>query len=175
MVLFTALHYPYHPIHLSLMNLITIGAPSLVLALEPNKERVKGNFMVKIIANALPTGLAVFSTVFLFLFFTRDAGFTPMEYSTITVIITTVIMLVYQYKLCKPFNLIRRLLLGTMITIFIVELLFFKNFFTLADLDFGMMVLTLVFLAIGTFLWKLYNLLFEYLINNNKTFKKMVQ
>ncbi len=175
MVLFTALHYPYHPIHLSLMNLITIGAPSLVLALEPNKDRVKGNFMVKIIANALPTGLSVFSTVFLFLFLTRHSGFTTTESSTITVIITTVLMLIYQYKLCKPFNIIRRLLLGTMITIFVVEMLFFRDFFTLASLDLGMILLTGVFLTIGIILWKCYNLLFDYLINHNKGFKKLVQ
>ena len=157
------------------MNFITIGAPSLVLALEPNKERVRGNFMVKIIANALPTGLSVFSTVFLFLFLTRNSGFTPMEYSTITVIITTILMLIYQYKLCKPFNMIRRLLLGTMISIFIIEFLFFRNFFTLATLDFGMMLLAGVFVIIGIILWKCYNSLFDYLSNNNKTFKKLVQ
>ena len=175
MVLFTAFHYPYYPIHLSLMNLITIGAPSLVLALEPNKERVKGNFMVKIIANALPTGLAVFSTVFLFLVLTKNAGFSTTELSTITVVITTVIMLVYQYKLCKPFNTIRRLLLGTMITIFVVEMIFFRDFFNLASLDLGMWMLTFILVVIGTMLWRCYNLLFEYLSNHNKTFNKMVQ
>ena len=175
MVLFTALRYPYHPIHLSLMNFITIGAPSLILALEPNKERVRGNFLVKIIANALPTGLSVFSTVFIFLFLTRDSGLTPVESSTITVIITTILMLIYQYKLCKPFNLIRRLLLGTMISIFIVELLFFKNLFTLSNMDLGMYLLTGSLLIVGIILWKCYNKLFDYLVNHNKTFKKMIQ
>lgn len=175
MVLFTAFHYPYHPIHLSLMNLITIGAPSLILALEPNKDRIKGNFLVKIIANALPTGLAVFSTVFIFLILTKDAGLTPAESSTITVIITTILMLIYQYKLCKPFNLIRRLLLGSMITIFVVEILCFKSFFSLAYFDFGMYLLTGSLLAIGIILWKYYNQFFDYLVNNNKTFKKLIK
>ena len=175
MVLFTAFHYPYHPIHLSLMNLITIGAPSLILALEPNKDRVKGNFLIKIIANALPTGLSVFSTVFIFLFLTRNAGLSTTECSTVTVIITTVIMLIYQYKLCKPFNTIRRLLLGTMITIFVVEMLFFKDFFTLADLDLEMWLLTLILILVGTLLWKCYNLLFEYICKHNKKIQNMVQ
>ena len=175
MVLFTAFHYPYHPIHLSLMNLITIGAPSLVLALEPNKERVKGNFLFKIIANALPTGLTVFSTIFIFLFFTKDAGLTTTEESTIAVILTTVIMLVYQYKLCKPFNLIRKILMISMCTIFIVEMLFFKEFFSLASLNFGMNLLTIVLLAVGMILWKLYNSLFEYIRSHNKEVKEMIQ
>ena len=175
MVLFTAFHYPFHPIHLSLMNLITIGAPSLVLALEPNKERVKGNFLVKIIANALPTALTVFSTIFIFLFLTRDSGLLPVESSTITVILTTVIMLIFQYKLCKPFNTIRIILMSTMCTIFAVEILFFKNFFTLASFDLGMYILTASLLVIALILWKAYNYCFEYLRTHNKRFRKMIQ
>ena len=175
MVLFTAFHYPFHPIHLSLMNLITIGAPSLVLALEPNKERVKGNFLVKIIANALPTALTVFSTIFIFLFLTRDSGLVPVESSTITVILTTVIMLIFQYKLCKPFNVIRIILMSTMCTIFAVEILFFKNFFTLANFDLGMYILTASLIVIALILWKAYNYCFEYLRTHNKRFRKMIQ
>jgi len=175
MVLFTAFHYPYHPIHLSLMNLITIGAPSLILALEPNKERIKGNFLVKIIANALPTGLSVFSTVLIFSILTKDTMLTPTESSTIIVIITTILMFIYQYKLCQPFNLIRRLLLGSMITIFIIEILCFQDFFTLAYFDFGMYLLTGSILIIGVILWRYYNKLFDYLVNHNKTFNKLIK
>ena len=175
MVLFTAFQYPYHPIHLSLMNLITIGAPSLVLALEPNKERVKGNFLVKIIANALPTGLTVFSTIFIFLFLTRNSSLTTVETSTICVVITTVLMLIYQYKLCQPFNNIRRALFATMISIFVVEMLFFRDFFSLAPLTFEMWALTFLLLVIGTLLWRLYNNLFDYICNNSKKLNKMIE
>ncbi len=175
MILFTAFDYPFHPIHLSLMNLITIGAPSLVLALEPNKERVKGNFLVKIFANAAPTALTVFTTILIFLFLTKDVGLTARETSTVTVILTTTIMLIYQYKLCRPFNFIRRLLIITMCLIFTVELLFFKNFFSLARFDTGMYLLTVLLLLIGLLLWELYNRIFEYFRNNNRAFKKMMK
>ncbi len=175
MVLFTAFHYPFHPIHLSLMNLITIGAPSLVLALEPNKDRVKGNFLVKIIANALPTALTVFSTILIFLFLTNDKGLTTTEESTVTVILTTIIMLIYQYKLCKPFNTIRKALMITMCSIFIVEIVFFKEFFSLANLDLGMYVLIISLLIIAIILWKIYNFLFEYIRSHNRKVKKMIQ
>ncbi len=175
MVLFTAFHYPFHPIHLSLMNLITIGAPSLVLAMEPNKDRVKGNFLVKIIANALPTALAVFSTIFIFLLLTKDAGLTPTESSTITVIITTIIMLIYQFKLCRPFNTIRKILMISMCSIFLTELLFFKPFFTLANLDLGMYILCFALVMLGVILWKVYYLLFDYIGSHNKDFKEMLK
>lgn len=175
MTLFTAFHYPYMPIHLSLMNLITIGAPSLILALEPNKERVKGNFLVKIIANAAPTALTVFSTLFIFLLLTNHSSLSAVESSTICVFMTTVIMLIYQYKLCKPFNTIRRLLMITMCSIFIVELLFFKEFFSLAHFDTGMYLLIAILICISLLLWNLYNRLFTYLQTKNKRFRKMMQ
>ena len=175
MTLFTAFHYPYMPIHLSLMNFITIGAPSLILALEPNKERVKGNFLIKIFANAAPAALTVFTTLFAFLFFTRNSMLTAIESSTISVIMTTIIMLIYQYKLCKPFNFIRRLLISTMCLMFIVELLFFKEFFSLAVLDTGMYLLIGIFICIALLLWNLYNRFFEYLQTKSKGFRKMMQ
>lgn len=175
MVLFTAFHYPFHPIHLSLMNLITIGAPSLVLALEPNKDRVKGNFLVKIIANALPTALTVFITIFIFLFLTRNAGLSPKECSTITVIITTIIMLIYQYKLCKPFNNIRRALMISMCSIFAVEILFFKDFFTLSKFDTGMYIITASLIIIGMILWRYLNFAFNYICKKNRKIKKMMK
>lgn len=175
MVLFTGFNYPYHPIHLSLMNLITIGAPSLVLALEPNRDRVKGNFLVKIIANALPTALTVFSTIFIFFFLTNDAGLTPIEESTISVLLTTIIMLIYQYKLCKPFNTIRRILMITMCLIFSVEILFFKGFFSLAEFDIGMYLLAALLIVLALLLWEIYNKCFDYIRKNSKIFAKMME
>ncbi len=175
MILFTAFDYPFHPIHLSLMNLITIGAPSLILALEPNKDRVTGNFLVKIFANAAPTALTVFTTILIFLFLTKDVGLSSTENSTVTVILTTIIMLIYQYKLCKPFNAIRRALMITMCLIFTTELLFFRNFFSLSSFDNGMYILTIILLAVGLLLWQFYNKLFVYIQNNNKKFKKMLK
>ncbi len=175
MILFTAFPYPFHPIHLSLMNLITIGAPSLILAMEPNKDRVRGNFLVKIIANALPTALSVFSTIFIFLFMTKDAGLTDLENSTITVIITTTIMLIYQYKLCRPFNWIRRIMIITMCLIFATEFLFFKNFFTLSRFDTGMYILAGSLICIGFGLWKIYNYFFDRLLAHSKTLRRMIK
>jgi cation-transporting ATPase E len=174
-VLITASQYPYRPIHLSLMNLITIGAPSLVLALEPNKERIKGNFLAKIIANALPTALTVYSSLFLFGLATRGSALTSLEKSTIEVVLTTVIMLIYQYKLCKPFNPIRIALMVSMCTIFSVEILFFQDFFSLAYFDLGTILLTVVSILIALILWNIYDKLFEYLKNNVPRFHKIIQ
>ena len=65
-IMFLILHieYPFVPIQLSFISVITIGIPSFILALEPNKERIKGNFLRNVISKALPTGIAVVTNIF---------------------------------------------------------------------------------------------------------------
>ena len=64
MFLFMGSAYPFVPIQLSLISTVTIGIPSFILALEPNKERIKGEFLKNVIARALPTGLTVALNIF---------------------------------------------------------------------------------------------------------------
>lgn len=51
--LFVNMPYPFMPIQLTLISTVTIGIPSFVLALEPNKERIKGKFLRNVISRAL--------------------------------------------------------------------------------------------------------------------------
>lgn len=55
--------YPFMPIQLSLISTTTIGVPSFLLALEPNKDRVKGNFFKNVIKKAVPTALTVILSI----------------------------------------------------------------------------------------------------------------
>lgn len=54
---------PYSLINLTLLSGLTVGLPSFILALEPNKERVTGKFLDKIIAKALPGALSMFLVI----------------------------------------------------------------------------------------------------------------
>ena len=56
--------YPFEPIQLTLISVITIGIPSFMLALEPNKERIHGDFLKNIIFQAMPTALTDIIIVF---------------------------------------------------------------------------------------------------------------
>ena len=51
--------YPFIPIQMSLISTTVIGVPSFVLALEPNKERVRGNFLVNVLSRSLPASGAI--------------------------------------------------------------------------------------------------------------------
>ena len=71
--IFTLSPYPFVPIQLSLISTITVGVPSFFLALEPNKERVKGEFLVGILRNAIPGALIVVLYVSCLLYTSRDS------------------------------------------------------------------------------------------------------
>ena len=63
--------YPFYPIQLSLIGSICVGVPSFFLALEPNYNKVTGNFMVKVFRNALPSGICVSLNIFFLIMITN--------------------------------------------------------------------------------------------------------
>ena len=53
-VMFT---YPLEPSQISLISMFTIGVPAFFLALEPNKNIIKGKFLTNVFLKALPAAL----------------------------------------------------------------------------------------------------------------------
>lgn len=117
--------YPFMPIQLSLISTVTIGFPSFFLALEPNKERIKGEFLKNVIAKALPTALTVIIGVFA-LAIGHKAGRVPDHiYSTLCVVVTAFAGILLLFTLAKskraehsnlPFSIFR-LTLSIIVTI----------------------------------------------------------
>ncbi|MBC9727180.1 cation-translocating P-type ATPase [Streptomyces sp. TRM68367] len=66
LVVFWQVEYPFLPRHLTLLSTLTIGVPAFFLALAPNKERAKPNFVRRVMRYAIPGGtvaaLATFAT-----------------------------------------------------------------------------------------------------------------
>lgn len=49
--------YPLEPSQISLISMFTIGVPGFLLAMEPNRERIRGRFMTNVMLRALPAGI----------------------------------------------------------------------------------------------------------------------
>ena len=56
--------YPLEPAQISFVSMFTIGIPGFLLALEPNKHRIKGDFLKNVLIKALPGGLTDVIAVF---------------------------------------------------------------------------------------------------------------
>jgi len=59
LTLFTGAQYPFMSIQLALLGCTTVGIPSFFLALEPNRTRITGSFMKKVLTRALPGSVSI--------------------------------------------------------------------------------------------------------------------
>lgn len=158
--------YPFIPIQLTLTSTLTIGIPAFILSLEPNKDKIKGNFLVKVFTNAVPPALIIVLNV-LFLKSLDDVLLiTDAQSSTLAVILSGYIGFLVLYLLCEPFNKLRKWLFGSLVTLFIVQVVWFKNLFSLTFLNLKMLILLLLIMIVDIFLYRLFVVYFKKKIEN---------
>lgn len=127
---FAHMPYPFMPIQLSLIALVCIGIPSFILALEPNKERVKGRFIQNVIGKSLPTALTTVVNIIIVAIISWYADIPKEIYSTICVVLTVLTGFILLAKISKPFNLLRTTLLISMIVLFTACFVLLKDWFS---------------------------------------------
>lgn len=110
---------PFLPKNLTLVGYITIGPPAFILALEPNREIVKGRFMPTVIRNALPCSIAVVVSVLIVYLAAPALNLTAEQISTVCVICTVAIGLAFIVKLCIPFTKLRIALIAVLACFFV--------------------------------------------------------
>ena len=107
------IRYPFQPIQLSLISSLTIGLPGFFLALEPNRERVKGDFLRTVLRTAAPGGIAVAVCAAMSSVLERT-GLSPEDCSSMAVLIAGMIGLVQLYLVCTPLTKVRTAVLTSM-------------------------------------------------------------
>ncbi len=148
--IFLSFDYPFQPIQFTLINAVTIGIPSFILALEPNKERIHGKFIVNIIKKALPGALTMVLNILLLMAVSSFLSFSAEQISTLAVIITGYTGLLTLFKVCIPFNLKNAALFLLMVTIFVVALIFFKPLFAVVSLTLPMVFVLVPLMFVAT-------------------------
>lgn len=130
--------YPFKPIQLTLISSALVGMPSVILALEPNREVIKGSFINNAITSALPGSLCVILTIMIMLVFAnlkipsiQFYGLDLVQQSTLATIILGMVMAQILYKICMPFSVLRSIVFTLAILSFITCILFFSGFFSI--------------------------------------------
>ncbi|MBC3805418.1 HAD-IC family P-type ATPase [Acetobacterium fimetarium] len=152
--------YPFVPIQLTLISALTVGAPSVFLALEPNKNRVTGRFLDAVFRKALPGALTVVFNVVIIMAIGAKLALSYLEISTLAVLSTGLIGFVILFIVCQPMNNKRWVLFFAMFAAFATCVLFFENFFFLLPLQNfskGMLILLLIAVLDIPVLIKLFN------------------
>ncbi len=158
------MNYPFQPIQFSLLSSLTIGIPAFILALEPNRDLIKGNFFLNVLKKSLPGGCSVVINVILVIIFSKIFNVSIDEISTIAVILVAIVGFLLLFRICHKFNTIRRILFITLIIIFLSCIIGLHNLFE-------MVLLKPIYLIFITFVFVLDIGLFDFL--SNLTEKKL--
>lgn len=154
--IFLPWQYPYQPIQMTLVSAFTIGLPSFVLALEPNRDRIKGHFLENVIVRSIPGSVSVV-LMDLFICITGylllDLHYT--EVSTMCVIVTAWIGLNLIFRISLPFTPMRLALIIAIAGGFTLGILFFPGIFSIARLTTSMLLGAAVFAALGSVVFHL--------------------
>ncbi len=99
--------YPLEPSQVSLISMFTIGVPGFLLAFQPNKERIQGNFLANVFLKALPAGLTDVIMVGALAVFGAEFGVDSVSISTACTMLLLIVGFIILYNVCSPINIFR--------------------------------------------------------------------
>ncbi|WP_461811124.1 cation-translocating P-type ATPase [Faecalimonas sp.] len=145
--------YPLGPAQVSLVSMMTIGTPAFLLAMEPNKNLIKGKFLTNVLLKALPAGLTDVIMVGLLILFGSVFGVSSEEISITATLLLAIVGLQILFELSKPMNIFRwvvwfGMLFGLLICVLFMGELFGINQITLKS---GLLLLVFAFATMPVF------------------------
>lgn len=164
--------YFFIPIQLTLITLFTIGIPSFVLALEPNTEIVKGNFLLKVIGKSVPAALTVVFNVLLVILFKSAFGLSQEVVSSLVVFLTGTTGFIFLYQLSQPFNYFRLILWFALLDGFAYCSIYQYSFFNIQAINLQIGLVFGVLLICSLYVFDKLNRLTHYLLNKYEKRKK---
>jgi cation-transporting ATPase E len=136
LVVCSQVEYPFLPRHLTLLSTLTIGVPAFFLALAPNKERARPNFVKRVMRYAIPGGIVAAAATFTTYLVARShysgTGALDAETSAATLTLFLVSMWVLAI-VARPYTWWRIALVATMGGAFLLVLVvpWLQDFFAL--------------------------------------------
>ncbi|MGA5207156.1 HAD-IC family P-type ATPase [Streptomyces variegatus] len=150
LVVCSQVEYPFLPRHLTLLSTLTIGIPAFFLALAPNKERAKPNFVRRVMRYAIPGGVVAAAATFATYLIAREhytgAGALDAETSAATLTLFLISMWVLAI-IARPYTWWRVVLVASMAGAFLLVLVvpWLQHFFALK-----LVGMTMPWIAVGT-------------------------
>ena len=127
--IFFSTQAPFSPVQLTLVGAFATAIPSFVLALQPNKNRIDGNFTFNIIARAGAAAFCIIMNIILLSVMKGYFNVSEAEVSTISLYLTALSTFLLVLRLSLPLNLLRSLMLIVSVGGFSVGCIFFGEFF----------------------------------------------
>ena len=142
------LDYPLEPSQVSLISMFTIGIPSFVLALEPNKDLIRGHFLTNVLVRALPAGLTDFIVVSGLVIFCREFQVDLDCLSTSCTILVAIVGFMILHRIARPMNTGHIVMLVGVIAGWVLCMLFGGSFFGITGISKQCEMLMVIFAII---------------------------
>ncbi|GAX06637.1 cation-transporting ATPase [Secundilactobacillus pentosiphilus] len=124
--------YPFQPIQLTPISVLTVGIPTFFLALEPNYQRLSGQFMKQVMTIAAPAAICVVTYILVIdLVGGVQFNLSYAETSTLSVLLTGAVCLVALLMVARPLNRLKIGLVLLMAGCFALIFIFFGKLFSL--------------------------------------------
>ncbi len=149
--------YPFIPIQMTLISAVTIGIPSFALALEPNREKIKGNLFKNIISKSLPAALSIVASVMISVVIYFIFGISYERYSTINVVITGIIGIILIYRISIPLNFLRKSLLWVVSILFSIGILRFSSLLEMEHLNWINILILIPMIIVSTTIYDFFS------------------
>lgn len=137
--------YPLEPAQISLISMFTIGLPGFLLALEPNKNRIEGNFIKNVLLKALPGGLTDLIAVGSLAVCGDVFALSSEDIGTAATMILSVVGLMILVNISRPMNKLKYGVLAINIGGLMICGIFLKQLFALSDMSSICILLTVIF------------------------------
>lgn len=137
--------YPLEPAQVSLISMFTIGVPGFLLALEPNKDRIKGHFITNVMLKALPGGLTDVIAIGALVVCGEVFCISDASIGTIATLVLSVVGFMILFKISEPLNRMKYAVIIGNIAGLVFSGFFLKKLFALTDLSNICILLMIVF------------------------------
>lgn len=138
-------NYPLEPTQLSLISAFTIGIPGFFLAMESNKNRIRGHFLTNVFLKALPAGLTNFIVVGGFVYFCDEFKVNKSSIGTASTIILAIVGFMILIKISSPMTKMHTILVSSLIIGCLTCMIALNDLFSMNKLTYQTGLLFVIF------------------------------
>lgn len=170
-----ALTYPLVPSQITLISLFTIGLPSFLLALEENKNRIEGKFILNVMEKAVPGGITDMMVVGTLVVGGVILELNKTDVSTASTMLLIAVGFLVLYKICQPLNRFRLRIILLCAGGILFSILFLHKLFALSTISpVPVLLLLILFFAAESIFRQLTNFSEKYVLLKKEGQKRTV-
>lgn len=163
--------YPLLPSQVAFVGAFTIGIPGFLLSREANYDIIKGSFMQNVLKKALVPALIAFISIGSLSLFDMFLKVTAKDLSVISALIYAFTGFYHLYRISRPLNRYRFLVLTSCIVLAVFFLFLFGKWFDIIWIPVRSVAITAVYFLIIPFFFAVFDFLIETLIGLKKKTK----